>query len=147
MEKFQSRVLVLFVFLNFVATNIYSSDFFEGIWRSRHTRDKKMDSYISIEQLGEDEYFIIHLDPYNEHQFDYATYGYLDEDGYIIVDTGEHLFFIEHYDDNSFYQNWNMKEDMNAELFTKVLNSSIKDRENPYVDFNKYIESTMDGNK
>ncbi|MBB6480895.1 hypothetical protein [Spirochaeta isovalerica] len=106
-----------------------------------------MDSFLGIEKVNDDEYFVIFVDPFNEHQFDFATSGSIDDEGYLVIDTGEDVYYLEIIDDMSLYQNWNFKEDMNANPFTRVKGSSMKDMENPYVDFNKYIESTIEDSK
>lgn len=145
MEKLQNKFLIIVLFC--LSFSIYSSDFFEGIWRSHNTKDEKMDSFIGIEKVSNEEYFVIYVDPFNEHKLDFATYGSLDKAGYLVVDLGGDVYYLEKYDDISFYLNWNFKKDMNANRFTRVKGSSLKDMENPYVDFNKYIESTVEDNK
>ena len=129
MEKVHNKFLVFLIIILFVSINAFGNNSFEGIWRCAVNNNPEMDSYIGIQKVGDNEYFIIHLDPYNEHQFDYACYGYIDEDGYLVVDLGETIYYLEHYEEISLLHNWNFKEDMNAYLFTRVLDSSIKEGE------------------
>ncbi len=145
MAKIPNQFLVFLLVIIFASSNAFGNDSFEGIWRSANNNNPEMDSYIGIEKVGDNEYFVIHLDPYNEHQFDYAKYGYIDDQGYLVIDLGETIYYIESYDEMSLYHNWNFREDMNAYLFKKVLDSTFVEEETVISpeDFQLFIQEAI----
>lgn len=108
MAKFQHKILVVFLF--FTCQLVFSNDPFEGIWRGRNTNNPENDSFVAIQKISDRKYFVIFTNPFWEHQGDCAEYGYLNNEGYIVVTVQEidAIYYFEiHRGDGNLYHYWN----------------------------------------
>ena len=85
MASKKSKFLIFTIIFLLISLNLFSQDLdmFVGIWRGRSTRNPNDDAYIAISKTGEKEFFVLYVNPFWEHHYDYSAYGTLDSNGHI----------------------------------------------------------------
>ena len=131
-------LVLLFLCFNI---NAQESDLFVGLWRCR-TPDPSTDMYISINKIAEKEYFIIYVNPFWYHDFDYAEQGKLTEDGYVKINNGKRNYYLNFSKFGRLVQFIGSFNDPHPLLFSRVTNNKMDLNKIRTVDeFLEYIKS------
>lgn len=146
MVKFQNRFLIAFFLLLVPMLVFCQDDPFIGLWRSKNSTKENTDSYIAIEKFDNNQYLVLHVDYFNNHQLDYFEYGNLNKDGYIVIKTEDAVFYLELNEKGYLYHNWNFIYDFNADRFEKMADKETMEKRSrvPEIsleDFYKFIKS------
>jgi len=122
--------LIVIFLLIFSTNNIFSFEksVFNGIWKCTSTKNPNDDAYIAITQVNENELFIVYVDPYWEHRYDYAEYGKLADDGYILVSANEMKFYLEISQNGNLYHYLRSFDDPHPSRFEKVYDKETMEK-------------------
>ena len=123
----KKNIIVVILIFAVSSTIFAADDIFTGIWiESAVVRNPATTAYLSITKTGDNEYFVIHNNPYNHGQFDYGAYGTLLDDGSIEVKRADISFYIKHYNDALFHFKTN--EDTHPVSFERVTDKQTYER-------------------
>ena len=121
MASNKSKFLIIIIFLCFNLI-IFAQDIsiFNGIWRGRSTNNPDDDAYIAINKTGENEFFVLYVNPFWEHFYNYSAYGEIDSNGFIHINTEKFDFFIEFTRAGNILHYINSLDDPQPSRFEKI---------------------------
>ena len=139
----KNNFLILIVLFLSINTYLFSQEInlFNGIWRCRSTLNPNDDAYIAINKTGDNEFFVIYIDPFWGNRYNYSAYGLINNNGYIHVIIDEIDFYLELSRSGSLYHYIRSLNDPQVSRFEKVAGSENTTIDNVSLeDFLEFIK-------
>jgi len=112
-------VLILIVLIPVGALCAFEGDIEEGIYVNRSHRDPARNAYLAISHVYEDEFFVLHADPFRG--FSYAAIGTMESTNVLKVELVSTGWFVEFRDDGTIWHNMTIRVDPTAREYRKVV--------------------------